>query len=1057
MATILFNKQKYRSMWHLIHQHVLSNEATTVGKQEVNEVEEEEQGDHANTYQAKNDPNSTQIAQLKKSKVDEDNQRIIDQSAAIHLVKEAISAILQCHEQRFDQQSLQDHGRVANNTRELCDTTALASTEDNFEGKIIEKHRKSEPEEKLHEVENASAPLQQQAKPTEAKKDLMKISKSFSKLKKAIVTAKFIKAMERLRKINPRKPRHLSAEVVSEEERVYLRHLSINERKNDEEWMLDYALRKVLSSLAPDQQRKVALLVEAFETVNPEQKDVRYLTKNDSNPAIESESKTEIKHIPESEHDNSMSYKDDIHSMHNERLHMLGKGATTEKSVQADHYTKFPNLSSELSCKILDSDDSNLYIHHQVRPKVGKQEIDANPMHEAFQHANDPEQECQANKTEDIIYDKQKHTSMWHLIYQHVKSIGAEAGSNLSERQNSEDQMNRSVASSEIIADADADDSDASSVTSELTENDAIKLVREAINDILDVPQDLEDELPSSNDLAVSEESHRATVEEKPKKSLSRGYSKLRKFIICNKFIKAMEKKQKFYPRKQTDLVISDSEAGKFHLKASAVGVRKGIDEWMLDNVLQKVIAGLAPVQQRRVSLLVEAFEKVNPDPEERGKGLSCTKTEYPDIIFSEGDIKEKEDRISLQNSELLEGFDLKPDRSPISSREVATEIVPQQFCKDRSPGLTKEYASNRGTSRSGDPCNIIAATSDAIGALSGTCKVPTETDGTYAPDVQLEEKTNLKYEAGDQLKEGTSIGEQLVGNTELTSKFAKPPQPEDLEDEWNYSAEDSRSMKKSTNLWGLILQRVSTDMLERNKAPQIIEVNEDSQGDSTKALERIKDDAPQPSSRVKSCRDIGVQTPTSFEFQENEAIKLVEEAVEEMLLLQDQICDTESMTSITTSDQEVYSQNNEDAREPSSSAIEITGDATPLHTVATREEEKTSSREILPNSYNTISKVIMCKRFVKAMNKMQKLKAVNAQDHSQSPHSQEEGKQSLRQISTSNKTSWEEKMLDHALQKVIGNLAPAKKQRVALLVQAFESVGSQPKATNSQRGEAVS
>lgn len=39
--------------------------------------------------------------------------------------------------------------------------------------------------------------------------------------------------------------------------------------KTAEEWMLDYALRQAVSKLAPARKRKVALLVEAFETVNP--------------------------------------------------------------------------------------------------------------------------------------------------------------------------------------------------------------------------------------------------------------------------------------------------------------------------------------------------------------------------------------------------------------------------------------------------------------------------------------------------------------------------------------------------------------------------------------------------------------------------------------------------------------------------------------------------------------------------------------------------------------------------------------------------------------------
>ncbi|KAE8669393.1 putative Tetratricopeptide repeat (TPR)-like superfamily protein [Hibiscus syriacus] len=43
----------------------------------------------------------------------------------------------------------------------------------------------------------------------------------------------------------------------------------MNERKNAEEWMLEHALQQAVTKLAPARKRKVALLVEAFETVLP--------------------------------------------------------------------------------------------------------------------------------------------------------------------------------------------------------------------------------------------------------------------------------------------------------------------------------------------------------------------------------------------------------------------------------------------------------------------------------------------------------------------------------------------------------------------------------------------------------------------------------------------------------------------------------------------------------------------------------------------------------------------------------------------------------------------
>eukprot|EP00262_Sarcandra_glabra_P015934 TRINITY_DN502_c0_g1_i1.p1 TRINITY_DN502_c0_g1~~TRINITY_DN502_c0_g1_i1.p1 ORF type:complete len:1113 (+),score=268.30 TRINITY_DN502_c0_g1_i1:285-3623(+) len=75
--------------------------------------------------------------------------------------------------------------------------------------------------------------------------------------------------MEQERKFNPRAPHHLLIEPDPEAEKVDLRHQEIDERKNSEEWMIDYALQRAVSKLAPARKRKVSLLVEAFETVMP--------------------------------------------------------------------------------------------------------------------------------------------------------------------------------------------------------------------------------------------------------------------------------------------------------------------------------------------------------------------------------------------------------------------------------------------------------------------------------------------------------------------------------------------------------------------------------------------------------------------------------------------------------------------------------------------------------------------------------------------------------------------------------------------------------------------
>lgn len=78
---------------------------------------------------------------------------------------------------------------------------------------------------------------------------------------------------EYLRGFNPRAPNFLPLELDPDAEKVDLKHQMMGERKNAEEWMIDYALRRAVTNLAPARKKKVELLVQAFETVLPHDED----------------------------------------------------------------------------------------------------------------------------------------------------------------------------------------------------------------------------------------------------------------------------------------------------------------------------------------------------------------------------------------------------------------------------------------------------------------------------------------------------------------------------------------------------------------------------------------------------------------------------------------------------------------------------------------------------------------------------------------------------------------------------------------------------------------
>ncbi|CAL4952691.1 unnamed protein product [Urochloa decumbens] len=74
---------------------------------------------------------------------------------------------------------------------------------------------------------------------------------------------------KQMRPFKPKPPNFLPAETGPEAEKVDLRHLTADDRRTAEEWMVDYALRKAVKKLARAQKRKVEMLVQAFETVLP--------------------------------------------------------------------------------------------------------------------------------------------------------------------------------------------------------------------------------------------------------------------------------------------------------------------------------------------------------------------------------------------------------------------------------------------------------------------------------------------------------------------------------------------------------------------------------------------------------------------------------------------------------------------------------------------------------------------------------------------------------------------------------------------------------------------
>ncbi|CAI9099734.1 OLC1v1036596C2 [Oldenlandia corymbosa var. corymbosa] len=262
------SKGKSVSMWHLIHKHMVSDLAA---EEETKPHQETDMSRHLEDAQMETARESSNVSpdftdpNVGTSDQDKENQDIeIRKLFAIKLVREAIEKILlpEVQDQLSESQS------VTSESAESQELTEKNHQEDPHEG--------TNKESATMQVSIDGSITTQEIKKQESqsgKKPDKKSPSNWSNLKKWVLLQRFVKELEKVRKINDTKPRQLQLETDPSSEKLSLRRPTGDEKKKAEEWMLDYALQQVVSQLAPTQRRKVALLVKAFETVVPPQED----------------------------------------------------------------------------------------------------------------------------------------------------------------------------------------------------------------------------------------------------------------------------------------------------------------------------------------------------------------------------------------------------------------------------------------------------------------------------------------------------------------------------------------------------------------------------------------------------------------------------------------------------------------------------------------------------------------------------------------------------------------------------------------------------------------
>ncbi|KAM6592497.1 calmodulin binding protein PICBP-like [Cannabis sativa] len=605
--------QKYVRMWRLMYKHTVKGVSGTVENQvPFDNVDKAEQVKEAEVVLEPNDSQVLQDAMVESGNADAGKQQMeLYQNDAVKLVQEAFDEILL--------PEIQDDRSV---------TSGVSSDQE-----ILE--------------QGNDGGISKDEK-TPSKWGGKSGSKSWSNLKKILVLKRFVKALEKVKKINPREPSYLPLQPDPEAEKVNLRRQTSEERKNAEEWMLDYALQKVISKLDPPQQRRVAMLVKAFETVLPpsdlktsprlslaEHSQVDrvqscissfvQIGEKSGKESDENEYAEEFPKLEDIEREEDVSIDQQDSSNSSDELNSVDIVSTFHEALQDEHVQVAPEqIDANLRTEETKLDDTNTSVTNAIAASKEENGV-----------TEESESDCQNDAAQDAQSEQQSYTKLWSLVYKHMSSAndGTELSDEVDEKRlDNAKTMERNVDMN--MKDDTADDQKAA-----LRRIEAIKLIEKAIDDIL-LPEN-QDNSGSTNCVSTNENSreedrkeaeefkvpdfeNRADDDITPKEEeeekastepkMSRSWSNLKKMILLKRFIKALENVKKFTPRGPRFLPLeAGQESEKVNLKHQDTDERKNAEEWMLDYAIQQAVTKLTPARKRKVKLLVEAFETVTP------------------------------------------------------------------------------------------------------------------------------------------------------------------------------------------------------------------------------------------------------------------------------------------------------------------------------------------------------------------------------------------------------------------------------------------------------------
>ncbi|XP_057506662.1 calmodulin binding protein PICBP-like isoform X2 [Actinidia eriantha] len=1117
------HKKKHISMWHLIHQHMVSEE----------EDEEKHVEDTIRLPPSQSSGSSSgfsdshQNTSIENHDTDNNQELELHKMYAIKTVREAIEKILL--------PEVQDQSPV-----DMPISSNITSDQE-----LLEKNQNST-------SDKISGPEQEVSAPNEGGAE-KKTLKNWSNLKKLLLLKRFIKALEKVRHFDPRKPRNLPLDPDPEAEKVCLKHQMLDGKKSSEEWMLDFALQQAVSELAPTQKKKVSLLIKAFETVVPlsdEQqiqvvfpklkgiikgascaeseldKCVPEVTYRDTKgedtvrPNPNNAFKNSIIHDKQSNvPEDGKAEQELVDMMSNCNLELLKDDfAAIGQAMKDDGSNEFckeddPKSNSEklkmgdliaaidgpLSItKRTNSVDMAEYVSDNTgnssvcdcgpmetltaaeEQKHGDSELDTESI-EALGSVRDAEPDNNSHKAYKAESDKEKHVSMWHLIHQQmVAGLAVEGKTKQLDKENEEHlcdantltaaenqevevhkiyaiKLVREAIEKILLPEVQDQSSDDQSVTGEtmsdqeLIEKNSGEAREPSISTSTDSVKDrsMDRDISLSQDgtelgttnIAESENEKTASeVQNKSDEQTLKGWSNLKKMILLKRFIKELEKVRKFNPQKPRFLPLKpDPEAEKVRLRNQMMDERKSAEEWMLDYAVRKVVSELAPKQKRKVALLVKAFETVAPPSEEpqiqvafpKVQGINreccCSESEQDKFVSKaiEADIKVN------SSSNLDKGGNTS------TSTDEKSDVVKNE---DRRGVLDDMELLKDGHESTGKNVKIGGVSSEDVVLKSAA------PDGNREPTAIYNiASLGCDYDQLEQL----AVKEKKNEDSEIdcTAKVANKTQLD---------------KQKYISMWHLLCQHVVSDIATKVETHFVDGEDEDDQVDGARTILQTNTDS---CSERRADHHTGKEDLDSSNkrtgFTQRDAVKLVKEAIEEILVpeIQDDSSDAQSVASDIAPEQELPEKNHGGVDTPKNSVRECEKGEVEGHKIFNQEEKGfaghniqypdqqraisfvgTQSDQNKPKNWSKLKKLILLKRTIKALEKARKSNIRAPQILPRKPDPEEE-KADLRHQLMHEKKKAEEWMLDYALQHIVTKLTPARKRRVSMLVEAFEAV----------------